>query len=309
AGVSGSREDLLHRQTSRAGASHISGLRTRGDDDVVWVGYDDDAKTRALCHLIDERDWIDGMFVAGDVLVQTRFGESAAHGDEGRCKHDASEVGAPRQERRGGVTAFARPSEMQACVSMTGFDRVERRGDKIDFAWGSASRVLARRAVAAGSGNVQIRHSEIARPPRDSLLQRGRALLDVEVVGLHLPASIRRGDLGGKDNHNLGPGTASGRVIIADALTLLVDGRPHGTRPRGTLGVCYPFAAKKLGARERLRLELGCRCGRTRLRMRCFARKPEHEERAHERPCKWRMGPSALETTGTLTGNSGKRHR
>src|SRR5262249_53015152 len=184
-----------------------------------------------------------------------------------------------------------------------------RRGDKIDFAWGSASGVLARRAVAAGAGKIQIRPLEVARPPRDSLLHRGRGLLEVEVVGLHLPASIRRGDLRGKENHNPAPGTASGRVIIADALTLLVDSRPHGTRQRGTLGLRYPFAAKKLGARERLRLELGCRCGRTRLRMRCFARKPEHEERAHERPCKWRMGPSALETTGTLTGNSGKRHR
>src|SRR5262249_23464611 len=188
------------------------------------------------------------MLVAGDVLVPTRFGQSAVHGEEGRCKHDASEVGAPRQERRGGVTAFARPSEMEACVSKAGFDRVQRRGDKIDFAWGSASGVLARRAVAAGAGKIQIRHSEIARPPRGSLLHRGRGLLDVEVVGLHLPASIRRGDLGGKENHNLGPGTASGRVIIADALTLLVDSRPHGTRQSGTLGLRYPFAAKKLGA-------------------------------------------------------------
>src|SRR5262249_41158501 len=125
----------------------------------------------------------------------------------------------------------------------------------------------------------------------DWLVERGGALLDVEVVGLHLPASIRRGDLGGKENHNLGPGTAGSRVIIADALTLLVDSRPHGTRQRGTLGLRYPFAAKKLGARERLRLELGCRCGRNRLRMRCFAPKPEHEERAHERPCKMAHGP------------------
>src|SRR5262249_58169475 len=119
AGGSGCREDLLNRQTGRAGASHISGLRARGDDDIVAAGYDDDAKTRALCHLIDERDWIDGMFVAGDVLVQTRFGESAAHGDEGRCQHDAAEVGSPRQERRGGVTALAIPSEMQAGGSQT----------------------------------------------------------------------------------------------------------------------------------------------------------------------------------------------
>src|SRR5262245_65602509 len=112
------------------------------------------------------------MLVAGDVLVPTRFGQSAAHGEEGRCKHDASEVGAPRQERRGGMTAFARPSEMEARVSMTGFDRVERRGDKIDFASGSASPVLAPTAGAAGAGKIQIRHSEIARPPRDSLLDR-----------------------------------------------------------------------------------------------------------------------------------------
>src|SRR5262249_61743833 len=104
------------------------GLRARGDDDIVWVGYDNDAKTRALYHLIDERDGIDGMLVAGDVLVPTRFGQSAAHGEEGRCKHDASEVGAPRQERRGGMTAFARPSEMEAGVSNTGFDLLPRRG-------------------------------------------------------------------------------------------------------------------------------------------------------------------------------------
>src|SRR5262245_36267209 len=56
-------------------------------------------------------------------------------------------------------------------------------------------------------------------------------------------------------------------------------------------GLRYPFAAKKLGARERLRLELGCRCGRSRLRLRCFARKPKHEERAHKRPCKMAHGP------------------
>src|SRR5262245_39534501 len=43
--VGGGREDLLHRQTGRAGASHISGLRARGDDDIVWLGYDDHAKT------------------------------------------------------------------------------------------------------------------------------------------------------------------------------------------------------------------------------------------------------------------------
>src|SRR5262249_56331522 len=131
-----------------------------------------------------------------------------------------------------GMTGLGRRRGREGGVSMTGFDRVERRGDKIDFAWGSASHVLARRAVAAGSGKVEIRHSEIARPPRDSLLQRGRVLLDVEVVGLHLPARIRRGDLGGKENHNLGPGTASGRVVVAAARTLLVDGRPHGTGTR-----------------------------------------------------------------------------
>src|SRR5262247_2077293 len=169
AGVSSSREDLLHRQTGRAGTSHISGLRARGDDDIVWVGHDDDAKIRALHHLIDESDRIDGMFVFGYVPIPTRFGESAAHGEEGRCKHDASEVGPPRQERRGGVTALAISCEMQACVSMTGFDRVERRGDTIDFAWGSPSGVLARRAVAARPAHVEIRHSETARPPRASV--------------------------------------------------------------------------------------------------------------------------------------------
>ena len=115
----------------------------RGDHVIVWVGYNDDAKIRALYHVIDERDWIDGMFVSGDVLIPTRFGESAAHGEEGRCKHDASKVAAPRQELRGGVTALAISCEMEACVSMTGFDRVERRGDKIDFAWGSPSGVFA----------------------------------------------------------------------------------------------------------------------------------------------------------------------
>src|SRR5262249_56072839 len=105
------------------------------------------------------------MLVAGDVLVRTRFGQSAAHGEKGRCKHDASEVGAPRQERRGGMTAFARPSVMEAGVSMTGFYRVERRGDKIDFAWGSAAHVLAPRALAARSGKGQIRPSPISPPP------------------------------------------------------------------------------------------------------------------------------------------------
>src|SRR5262249_47555984 len=54
-------EDLLHRQPGRAGTTHISGLRARGDDDIVWVGYDDDAKIRTLCHPIDESDRIDGM--------------------------------------------------------------------------------------------------------------------------------------------------------------------------------------------------------------------------------------------------------
>ena len=90
----------LHRQTGHAGAAHISGLRARRDHVIVWVGYNDDAKIRALYHVIDERDWIDGMFVSGDVLIPTRFGESAAHGEEGRCKHDASKVAAPRQELR-----------------------------------------------------------------------------------------------------------------------------------------------------------------------------------------------------------------
>jgi hypothetical protein len=87
---------LLHQQTGRAGTPHVSGLRACGDNDIVWVGYDDDAKIRALYHLIDERDGIDGMFVSGDVLVPTRFCESAAHGEEGRCEHDASKVAAPR---------------------------------------------------------------------------------------------------------------------------------------------------------------------------------------------------------------------
>src|SRR5690242_18273223 len=99
---------------------------------------------------------------------------------------------------------------MEACVPVTGFDRVERRRDNIDFAWGSASGVLARRAVGAGSPQVEIWHFDTARPSRHSVLHRGRGLLDVEVVGLDLPASVGRGDLGGKGDCKLGPGAASG---------------------------------------------------------------------------------------------------
>src|SRR5260370_26992119 len=127
---------------------------------------------------------------------------------------------------------------------MTEVDGVERGGDKIDVGWGSRYGVLAGRAVGAGSPQVEIRHFETARPSRHSVLHRGRGLLDVEVVGLDLPASIGRGDFGGKEEHNLGPNAASGRVIIADAFTLLVDGHPYGARQRGALGLHYPFAAK-----------------------------------------------------------------
>src|SRR6266446_3652558 len=115
---------------------------------------------------------------------------------------------APRAPRP--YDRLAKSYEMEACVSMTGFDRVERRSDKIDFAWGSASGVLARRAVGARPAQVEIRHSETARPPRASVLHRGRGLLDVEVVGLDLPASIGRGNLGGKGDRKLGPRAASG---------------------------------------------------------------------------------------------------
>src|SRR5260370_10366092 len=88
---------------------------------------------------------------------------------------------------------------------MTEVDGVERGGDKIDVGWGSRYGVLAGRAVGAGSPQVEIRHFETARPSRHSVLHRGRGLLDVEVAGLDLPASIRLRDLGGWEVHNLGP--------------------------------------------------------------------------------------------------------
>src|SRR5262245_55772415 len=152
--VGGSGENLLHRQTGGAGTPHIGGLRARRNHDIVRVGYDDDAKLRPLQHLIDERSRIDGIPVSRVVLVATQLGEPASHREKGRCKHDASQIGASRQQRRGGVTALAVSSEMEARVSMAGFDRVERRGEKIDFARGPTFwRIRLRsRSYLAGPG-------------------------------------------------------------------------------------------------------------------------------------------------------------
>src|SRR5262245_51287051 len=97
---------------------------------------------------------------------------------------------------------------MEACISMTGLDRIERRGEKIDFARSPTFGELARGAVAAGSAQVEIGHSQTARPSRASLLHLGRGLLDVVFGGPHLPATIRCGDFGRKGDQSLGPGAA-----------------------------------------------------------------------------------------------------
>jgi hypothetical protein len=165
---------------------------------------------------------------------------------------------------------------------MTGLDRVERRGEKIDFARGPTFGEFARGAVAAGPAQVQIRHSQTARPPRAALLHLGRGLLDVVVGGPHLSATIRCGDFGGKDNQGLGPGAAGGRVIVADAFALLIDGHPDRTRQCSALGLRDAFTAEQLGARKRLRLELRRRCGRGRLRVRRVRHEPKRKKRAHK---------------------------
>src|SRR5262249_45732759 len=151
---------------------------TRRYDDIIWVGHDDDAKLRTLRHLIDERNGIYRILVSRVVLVATQFGEPASHRKEGRCKHDASKISAARQQRGGSVTALAISDEMKACISVTGFDRIERRRDQIDFAQRPTAGVLARGPVGTGSAQVQIRHSETARPSARSVLHRRRSLLD-----------------------------------------------------------------------------------------------------------------------------------
>jgi hypothetical protein len=76
---------------------------------------------------MNERDRIDGMFVSGDVLVATRLGKQTPYRKKGRCKHDAPDIRAPRQQRGGGVTALAVSGKMEPGVPMPSFDGVERR--------------------------------------------------------------------------------------------------------------------------------------------------------------------------------------
>src|SRR4029453_10143817 len=107
----------------------------------------------------------------------------------------------------------------------------------------------------------------------------------------------------------LRPGAAGRRVIIADALALLVDGHPHGPRQGSTLGLCDPFAAEKFATRERLGLKVGHRCRRSELCVRFFPRNAEHDKRAHKHRYKMAHGPSAPESDRNFSRNRGKRHR
>ena len=189
-GVGRGRKNLPGCQAGSREALGVERLRAGGDDDVIRIGHHENAQLRPLCDPVDQRDGIDRSLVARHVDGAAVFREHATQRDQPGGEHHAAEVAALCHQRGRRMPALPVADEVDALIAVARLDHLDCRRDQVELARGTTLTVFAGRSFGPRTRQMHVGDPKIARPARAGILQRGRRLLQIEIVRVCLVAFI-----------------------------------------------------------------------------------------------------------------------